>query len=396
MNQPRTEIEPCPICQQQTYTPFFELRNVPAQDGVLWNSKEEAVSPPTGDIKLAFCHECGYIGNLLYQPQKVRYDQDYSFSLHYSPTYQAFIYDLADRLVKSYGVREQTILEIGCGQGDFLRLICQLGKNHGIGIDPSITPHVEENDGRQITFLQDLYTEKYTTLAAEVICCRQVLDQVMNPKAFVELVRRNIGERATTVYFEVPNATNIFKDLLVRNVIYEKSSWFAPSSLARLLELSGFKLLSVKPCFEEGQYLAIEAVPTDDSPPEQTAPNPEVAALAQSIAAFAEKYKQMMQNWRGRVDTIARSGQRAIAWGAGSGAISFLSMLKIGEEIPYVVDINPKRQGKFLPLTGQQVVPPTFLTAYRPELVIITNATYSTEIKQQVHELGIQCEFMTV
>ena len=66
----------CPVCGDGTYTSFFELQDVPTQDGVLWNTKQEALNAPTGSIQLAFCRSCGYVGNQAHQPEKIRYDPD--------------------------------------------------------------------------------------------------------------------------------------------------------------------------------------------------------------------------------------------------------------------------------------------------------------------------------
>lgn len=396
--------EQCPVCRQCSYQPFFQLDNVPVQDGVLWNSKAEACQAPTGTIKLAFCHQCGYVGNLCFQPEKMRYDQEYSFSLHFSPTYRAFVDSVATRAINQYKLADRPVMEIGCGQGDFLRLLCQLGCRSGVGIDPSVTPHDETVGTSHITFLQDWYSERHLLQETSFLCCRHLLDQVTDPRAFVELIRRNIGPYTdSVVYCEVPNAANIFEDLLIRNIIYEKPSWFTAYSLRKLFQQAGFEVLSAEPCFEGDQYLGIEARPRQGDTQEscQGAPGRQADAyeqelFSQSVHAFANNYQQKIAGWQHQVAALREAGQRTVAWGSGSGAITFLNTLKIKEEIPYVVDINPKRQGKFLPLTGQQVVDPAFLTDYRPDAIIITNATYAAEIKQQVGVMGIQAEFMVI
>jgi len=399
-----TAAERCPVCQQQSYAPFFELHNVPVQDGVLWNSKTEACQAPTGTITLTYCSACGYVGNRSFEPAKIRYDQEYSFSLHFSPTYRAFVEGMANQLVSKYKLTNRPVMEIGCGQGDFLRLLCELGCRGGMGLDPSVTPHGETIKGSHITFRAERYSEDHQLQENSFLCCRHLLDQISEPRAFVELMRRNIGPYTDSiVYCEVPNGANIFEDLLIRNIIYEKPSWFTAYSLRRLFEQAGFAVLSVEPCFEGNQYLGIEARPLKDNTTRQPdgAQGRQVDAyeqelFAQSIQAFANNYQQKIAAWQRQVAALREAGQRAVAWGSGSGAITFLNTLKITEEIPYVVDINPKRQGKFLPLTGQQVVDPTFLTDYRPEAIIITNATYAAEIKQQVGAMGIEAEFMVI
>jgi SAM-dependent methyltransferase len=364
---------------------------------MLWKSQREALNAPTGDIKLAFCQQCGYIGNVLFEPDKIRYDQEYTFSMYFSPTFREFINSVILRLVERYHLRDKTILEIGCGEGDFLRLFCELGQNHGVGIDPIATSHVELINGRQVAFIQDWYTEKYANQEVDLICCRQALDQLPQPKKIVELIRLNIGRRNQIVtYVEVPNATAIFEDMLIRNIMYEKSSWFTLYSLTRLFELSGFEVLSVEPCFDGGQYLGIEAIPALHAAG-STASSDELTKFAQSVATFETKHRQKIKNWEEQLSVIRQLGQRVIAWGSGAGGINFFSTLRITkEEIPFVIDINPKRQGRFLPLTGQQVMPPEFLQQYTPDVVIITNATYEQEIRQQISAMGIHCNFWVI
>jgi hypothetical protein len=40
-------------------------------------------------------------------------------------------------------------------------------------------------------------------------------------------------------------------------------------------------------------------------------------------------------------------------------------------------------------------VAPEFLTRYRPQTVIVTNQLYEREIRQQVADLGLICDFLT-
>jgi hypothetical protein len=67
--------------------------------------------------------------------------------------------------------------------------------------------------------------------------------------------------------------------------------------------------------------------------------------------------------------------------------------LNIREEIPYVVDINPNKWGMYVAGSGQKIVPPEFLTEFRPDTVIIVNPIYKDEIARAVHALGLDVEF---
>ncbi len=74
--------------------------------------------------------------------------------------------------------------------------------------------------------------------------------------------------------------------------------------------------------------------------------------------------------------------------------MSFLNALNCEGVIQYVVEINPHKQGKYIPGTGQKIVPLEFLAEYQPDIVIITNALYEREMKQQARELGVNPDFV--
>ncbi len=71
-----------------------------------------------------------------------------------------------------------------------------------------------------------------------------------------------------------------------------------------------------------------------------------------------------------------------------------MNALETQDQIRYVVDINPRKQGMYLAGTGQQVVPPEFLRDDQPDVVIVMNPIYEDEIRQLTEDLGLTPEFM--
>jgi hypothetical protein len=84
---------------------------------------------------------------------------------------------------------------------------------------------------------------------------------------------------------------------------------------------------------------------------------------------------------------------REFVWGGGSKGISFLNILR-PQNIQFLVDVNPIKHGKYIPGTGQRIIPPNFLTEYRPDVIIVMNPNYREEVAQQVSSLGLQVEFL--
>ena len=61
-----------------------------------------------------------------------------------------------------------------------------------------------------------------------------------------------------------------------------------------------------------------------------------------------------------------------------------------------MVDINPHKQGKFVPGTGQAVIAPEFLRAYLPDTVLVMNPNYCSEIDKRIAQLGLEAELTAV
>jgi hypothetical protein len=143
----------------------------------------------------------------------------------------------------------------------------------------------------------------------------------------------------------------------------------------------------------EGQFLLVEAKPQDLDPPNPGVPFASGGdALAGKVAAFSHRSHEKMAGWQRRIDALRQSGRKAVLWGAGSKGISFLNMLHVEGEIEYVVDINPRKEGKYVTGTGQQIVRPDFLPGYHPDAVIVMNPIYRQEIEGMLSQLGLSVE----
>jgi hypothetical protein len=72
--------------------------------------------------------------------------------------------------------------------------------------------------------------------------------------------------------------------------------------------------------------------------------------------------------------------------------VSFLTTLGLTEEVALAVDVNPYKQGKFMPGTGHPVVAPEALLDQPPDLVIVMNPIYVGEIASSLRGLGLEPE----
>ena len=390
---PIAPVAACPTCGCSRQTDFFEVRGLPVHVGILFDTREQARQATTGDVILTYCHGCGFVYNRLFEPAKMSYRPGYEVSLVHSKVFLSFIEGVAKRLIDKFDLHNKTVVEIGCGGGEFLRMLCELGDNDGIGIDPSVRREgVESINQRQVRFIRDHFSQEHVGLNADFVCCLSVLEHIPNPAETIRNVRRLIGDRDAGVYFEIFNAFNAFRNGETWSVLYEQCNYFGLDSFRGLFEQCGFRVTEAVECYQGSQYLAVDAVggQIGDEPLRSEAEHD----LPPELATFADAYAERLAIWQDRIEQFRQTGTRVVVWGAGGKGVNFLNTLDTADLIPYVLEINPRRQGKYIPGSAQKVVAPEFMAEYRPDVVIITNALYEQEMKQQAAALGVDCKFL--
>ena len=386
----------CPVCGSMKLIVFFKFKDFPVHCNILWKNQEAARNCPKGDIELAFCPNCSYIFNLAFEPAFFEYSQTYDSSLHFSPFYKKYAQSIAARLIERHDLYNKDIIEIGCGKGYFLNLICNLGNNRGVGFDPSYIDQRNNKIKEQVKFIQDYYSEKYSIYQGDLIVCRHVLEHIPNPKDFLNVIRSSIGNRINThVFFEVPNALQTFRRLFIWDIIYEHYSYFTPVSLTHIFSSSCFRICKLAEEFD-GQFLSIEASPDHNRIPHSLSNQQmELKKIVSEIASFPKKYRIKVERCRNKLNKIEDQEKRIVLWGAGSKGVTFLNTFKKAK-IDYVVDINPNKQGMYIPGTGQSIVPPEYLKEYKPEVIIIMNPIYKNEIQETINRLELTSKFIFV
>ena len=386
---------PCPVCHDGVLEPFLRIDSVPVVSTQLWPTRQDALDAPRGDLDLGVCRSCGMIRNLAFKPALVEYDAAYENSQHFSPAFSAYAAELARRLVDTYGLRSKVVAEIGSGKGEFLALLCEEGGNRGFGFDPTYDGQVDDHDAAErITFVRDYYSEAFSHVAADLVCCRHVLEHVDDPGAMLDTVRQAIAGRGTPVYFEVPHAGYVLGPSGLWDFIYQHVSYFSPPTLRLLFERQGFDVADVRSSFD-GQFLSIEARP-GAAPAGSPQPDPQaVAEVVGQVDALVRRYQATVERWTELVERRSYKGG-VVLWGAGAKGVTFLNATGMVAGIDTVVDLNPRKHGSYIPGTGQQIVAPDELRSHPPDTVLVMNPIYRDEISRQLETMDLRPEVVCV
>lgn len=392
-----SQAKTCPNCLSGPLEVFHHVSRVPVHSVLLMPTREVAVGYPKGDIALGWCTLCGFVSNTLFDAGVHEYSTEYEETQGFSATFRAFHERLAESLIDKYDLHSKKVVEIGCGKGEFLTLLCEKGGNQGIGFDPAFVPG--RNPARpdlDVRFVQDFYSEKYSDVKADFFCCKMTLEHIPDTAHFVRTVRAAVGDHPeATVFFQVPDLMRVLKDVAFWDIYYEHCSYFCAGSLARVFREAGFAVLETWTDYDD-QYLMIAAKPVQEVESASETELDAATLVAKGIQEFLQKQNRLVAHWRHEVEEMANTGKRAVVWGSGSKGVAFLTGLGLKDGIEYVVDINPYRQGKFMAGTGQEIVGPEFLKTYKPDVAIAMNPVYQTEIKADLERLGLSTAVMAV
>jgi hypothetical protein len=395
----RAESDPeasrsCDSCGRGQLEPFADVGAVPVLCGVHWADSDSAAASPAGRILLARCPECAYVRNVAFEPDLMVYDTSMDTNLHHSAAFQTFSAELAEHLAERYQLAGKHVLDVGCGQGEFLREVCTVGSCTGTGYDAMYAgPTGADPSGA--TFHQRHAPHGSALPAFDLVTSRHWFEHLDDPFEFLVDLRRAAGEREVYGYIEVPDAGY---DLSTAGweVIYPHVSYFDGFPLRTIIERAGWRVEDSGTLFK-GMFRFVEFSANAPGPRRGDDPLPDVRDRDRQLAAtaqFGARHHAERDRWREHIAALVAEGARPVLWGAGSRGVQFLTFADADHRLAAVVDVNPRKWGRYLPITAHRVDPPQLLSTLDPRTVIITNPAYRDEVGAALRGLGVEAELL--
>jgi SAM-dependent methyltransferase len=379
----------CPVCASPLPAPFLVREPVPVHQNLVMDDAAAARGLNRGTLRLHACERCGFVCNGAFDPQMLSYGAAYDNTQSCSPAFEEYLDKLADYVVRDRSVRNSRIVEIGCGKGGFLKALVERDAgNHGIGFDPSYVGADVEAGGR-VRFERRFYDATCADLAADAVVCRHVIEHIPDPVALLRVVRATLGNSSARVFFETPCVEWILRNEVVWDLFYEHCSYFTASSLSTAFARAGFEVDAVRHTFG-GQYLWAEARPAAM----EGGGAPAAGDVPRLAAAFSRHEAALVDALRARLAALAARGAVAI-WGAAAKGVTLANLVDPDRTlIACVVDLNPKKQGRFLPGTGHPIVAPSQLRALGVRTALLTNPNYFDENARLLREASLEVQLV--
>ncbi len=378
----------CGACGSPDLFDFYDRRNVPANTGALCKSVDEAKDAACGNIVLEFCKQCGFVHNRSFDPGLISWITGYDASLFHSPGFANSTSELAQKLINKHQLNGKTVLEIGCGKAHLLRAICERAEVHAIGIDPTVVDSTVQVGQSTLQLISSGLRRSHQQFVKDFVICISVIEDIEEPLNFLKMLRSMIGNQVVHLYFELFDGFQAISLGSVWSPHYEQCNYFSAKSIKQVFQRAGFTVDSVGRLTDHDQYMYVEAVTNDVVQGIDLEKLDDQIALANE---FQNRTREQVQVWSSKLQDWKKAGKRVFLWGSGGKAISFLSMVHHTDCIQAVVDVNPNRQGLYTPKSAKLIISPDQLKHEQPEVVIVSNPAYISEIEAQIRSLGLDC-----
>jgi SAM-dependent methyltransferase len=351
---------------------------------MLLASRDLARSVTRGTLSLHACINCGFVFNAAFREDRLDYGAAYENTQTASDAFAAYLDERVERVIAQCGPALQTVVEVGCGKGVFLRRLVETAAGStGYGFDTSYEGPETACAGR-LRFFKHYFGTGDVAGPIDAVVCRHVIEHIPDPVAFLGSIRDALGSSAAKIFFETPCVDWILRNHVVWDFFYEHCSYFNPHSLERAFANAGFDVAGVQHVFG-GQYQWLEATPGHA----RREIDSDAGAVLGRCREFAERHAAAVEVWIERLMAM-RSSRKIAIWGAGAQGVTFAGLVDpTAELIDCVIDVNPRKQGCFVPGTGHAIVGPQELATRGIGTAILMNPNYRSENEAILAGLGL-------
>ncbi|NQT26138.1 class I SAM-dependent methyltransferase [candidate division KSB1 bacterium] len=226
----------CPVCNSTETIPIFKKDVLPLYNLERHYTRESALNARKGNVDFYFCLACQFAFNAVFDSSLMDYWVDYESGRSYSKYFVKYIDSVCRSINDVFSIADQTIVEIGCGNGDFLIKLRELFEFQGIGFDPSCKIRLLDSSQKDLTFISNYYDSAKVGREPDLIILRHILEHQGRVIRFLKgiLIEQRLKPKA--IYIEVPGFEWIVKNKNSFLFSYEHPSYFTKYSLRLALD----------------------------------------------------------------------------------------------------------------------------------------------------------------
>ena len=386
----------CRHCGTPLSLSMIDLGSAPPSNDYL--TAETLTAPePWLPLKVLVCTRCWLAQTMNTQGTESLFDEDYAYFSAFSDSWLAHSERYVADMQARFGLDESSlVVEVAANDGYLLQYV----QARGIpcfGIEPTASTAAAARD-RGIEIVEEFFGVRLgTELAADgrradLITANNVLAHVPDINDFVGGFAALLAPEGIAT-FEFPHLLRLVEGNQFDTVYHEHFSYLSLTAVLRIFAANGLKAVDVEEWPTHGGSLRVFAARSDSAAhPRRPAVDAMLARESAAGMRTPDFYAQVQRRAdRAKYALLSflieqkQNGKRVAAYGAAAKGNTLLNYAGVRPDLlPWVVDRNPAKQGKFLPGSRIPIVAESRIREEQPDYLLILPWNLAPELMKHL------------
>lgn len=375
----------CAACGHHVAVPFYDGGSNPLAMLAWPSTAEKAKSMERLPLTFVRCVDCGHVYNSEFDYAKVPYwvslSERPNMMFNKGQLWKEHLLKIRDLVLKRLPPNP-TVVEIGCGDGNFLGDVARAHpEGRYVGFDPLLPIDTAGGlvEARSELFDPAVHLAEYRP---DLIISRHVLEHLIDPMGFLQALAFAVSWEGleTRLFIEVPCIDNIFTVTRTTDFFYEHNSHFTTESFTRLMRRCSREVELVGRSYDDEIVFGFVHIGA----------GPGQAAIANEAIAFGGKAEKSRKEISSRFSRLVEEGKKVAIWGGTGKAAAFINRYGLdADRFPLVVDSDQGKVGTFVPGVGQEIIFRDYLKENPVDVIIIAPQWRAKDIVREIRDCGI-------
>lgn len=386
----------CRHCNNDVTLALVDLGSAPPSNAYLTKSSLEKVEK-WFPLKVVVCESCWLVQTDENTGSLELFDHEYAYFSSFSTMWLAHAETYVNCMFERFKLDSNSfVVEVASNDGYLLQFVNKKGTK-SLGVEPTEGTAAAAREKGVETLEEFFGVAAATKLAAEgkqadLMVANNVLAHVPDINDFVRGFSILLKPDGVST-FEFPHLMQLMIHNQFDTIYHEHFSYLSLTAVSTIFERNGLSVFDVEELTTHGGSLRVFAQRKDSGKHPISDTVKRVMANETTLGVnssayyegFQEKTDQNKNKFLAFLIDAKSKGKTVAAYGAAAKGNTFMNYAGVRPDLlSFVVDLNPAKQGKFMPGSRIPIVPEDFLHSVKPDFVIILPWNLKTEIMLQL------------
>ncbi|OGS35851.1 MAG: SAM-dependent methyltransferase [Elusimicrobia bacterium RIFOXYB2_FULL_49_7] len=386
----------CRGCLSELRAPFLSLGNQPLSNAYLTAQALQQMEA-TYPLDLYHCEKCHLVQLPEFEKAADIFNEEYAYFSSYSTSWLDHCKRYADIVADRFKLGQKSfVMEVASNDGYLLQYFKEK-EIPVLGVEPAAaTAKVAQQKGipTEICFFDSVFAKQLVSdgRLADLIAGNNVLAHNPNLREFVEALAMALKPEGV-ITLEFPHVLSMIQENQFDTIYHEHFSYLGLLPLIPLFQEFGLTLFDVDELPTHGGSLRIYAAHTGAA---LANVSPSVQCVLEKEKVFGLDQPDRYAQFTAQVETVKRNllrflidaketGKKVAGYGAPAKGNTLLNYCGIRTDLlPFTVDRNPHKSGRFLPGTHIPIFSVEKIKAEQPDFLFILPWNLKKEVMEQM------------